>query len=68
MRKYQARNYPCNIQSDDKLWCIVGTDNVANAGGILEWCYDQKDAEQLLKLMQATNEFSELEAIPYSEF
>ena len=66
MRKYQARNYPCTIQSDDKLWCITGRDIVTNSGGILEWCYDQKDAEQLLEKMQASNEFNYLVASKYN--
>jgi hypothetical protein len=60
MRKYKYRGYPCSIQPDDRLWCISGNDRVTGAGGVLEWAYDQRDAEQLLAVMQASGEFSEL--------
>jgi hypothetical protein len=61
MRKYKYRGYyPCSIQPDDRLWCITGKDSVTGAAGVLEWAYDQKDAEQRLAVMQASGEFSGL--------
>ena len=62
MRKYTYRNYPCTIQPDDRLWCITGKDTVTGSGGVLEWAYDQKDADQLLEVMQASGEFINLSA------
>ena len=68
MDRYKYRGYPCSIQSEDKLWCVVGEDIISNSAGVLEWCYDQKDAEQVKAIMAATNNFRQLEAIPYSKF
>lgn len=67
-RKYQYRNYPCNIASDDNLWCVSGEDKVSEASGVLEWAYNQQDANDVLALMQASSEFNNLTAMPYSEF
>lgn len=65
---YKYRNYPCNITSDDLLWCISGINGLTGASGVLEWCYSQEDAEQLLTVMQASAELFNLTAMPYSEF
>jgi hypothetical protein len=68
MRKYKYRNYPCNIQPDDRLWCVLGEDTVSRAGGVLEWAYDQQDANSVLAVMKASGEFNNLTAEPYSAF
>lgn len=65
-RKYKYRNLPCNIQPDEKLWCIVGQDNFGG-GGVLEWCYDREDAEERLQEMKASGEFKNLSAEPYQK-
>ena len=53
MRKhYRYRNLPCNIVPDKRLWCVVGIDTETGGGGILEWCYDARDAEGLFHLMR----------------
>lgn len=59
-RKYQYRNLPCNIRPDHLLWEISGFDLVEPAGGVLEWCYDESDAKELVAKMQASGEFESL--------
>lgn len=63
---YKYRNLPCNITSDEKLWCVVGAfhDPVSGeeGGGVLEWCYNRQDAETRLAMMQRDPRFSHLEA------
>ncbi len=66
-RKYVYRGYGCNIRPDDKLWAITGEDIVGKAMGVLEWCWDQKDAETVLESMQTSGEFSNLKAEKYQE-
>ena len=61
--RYRYRSLPCNIQPDEKLWCIVGGDG--EGGGVLEWCYDREDAETRLKMMEADPRFSMLRAVKY---
>ena len=48
--EYVYRGRPCSIVPDDELWCIVGQD-VAGCSGVLEWCYDETDAQELLAQM-----------------
>lgn len=66
MRKYRYRNYSCNIQPDDKLWCISGEDLVSGSEGVLEWAYDEKDANSVKELMLSSGEFNNLTAMSYS--
>ena len=47
---YHFRGLPCNILPDDKLWCVSGS--YAEGGGILEWCYNQGDAEYLAEKLR----------------
>lgn len=53
---YKCMERPCTIQTDDKLWCIVGTSK--NYGsGVLAWCYDKDDAEFWFNQMIEDKEF-----------
>lgn len=69
MAKYQYRSLPCNITTSKKLWCVCGAilkNGKITGGGVLEWCYDQADAEAILKEMKKFSwEFSNLVAKPY---
>lgn len=49
---YKYRNLPCNIQPDDKLWCVSGADLTTGASGVLEWCYNQGDADSVMEEMK----------------
>lgn len=63
---YKYRGLPCSIQPDGKLWCVSGADRVGNGAGILEWCYDKKDAKRLMKAMQKDKgRFIQLRVEPY---
>lgn len=46
-RKYQYRNLPCT----NKEWCVSGKDNRGGTG-VLEWCYDEWDANNRMGMMQ----------------
>jgi hypothetical protein len=48
--EYIYRSYPCSITSDDKLWLVCGED-ARGGSGVLEWCYDAKDAHAVLEQM-----------------
>lgn len=49
---YHYRHLPCSIASDEKLWCISGIDLRNSSSGVLEWCYDEHDAQSTLANMQ----------------
>lgn len=49
--EYTYRNFPCSIVSDKELWCVSGSD-VRGGSGVLEWCCDQADAQEVLSAMQ----------------
>lgn len=53
---YVYRNYPCNIVPDDQLWCVCGglVDSAGKAmgGGVLEWCTNEEDANNILNKMK----------------
>ena len=63
---YKFRNLPCNIKPDDKLWCVSGM-CINRSAGILEWCYDQQDAEYRMELMLKDARFSNLSAHKFLE-
>lgn len=52
---YQYRNLPCTVGK----WYVAGIDN-QNGKGILEWCYNQSDAENRMIIMQKYPQFSDL--------
>jgi len=71
MATYKLRNLPCSIQPDDKLWCVVGRQKVesgAIASGVLEWCYDQRDAEITLQMMKEDPNFFDLVVMSWQDF
>lgn len=63
---YTYRGLPSNIVPSDKLWYVSGIDALNKASGILEWCYDETDAKQLIKAMRATDQFCALSANFYA--
>lgn len=53
MRKiYKFRGLPCSIQPDEKLWCVTGYVKHGGGSGVLEWCYDEEDAKQVMAKMK----------------
>jgi len=65
---YQYRGLPCSIAPDDQLWYVAGHDLLCGGGGILEWCYDETDAQQVLKDMQRfPDRFANLNAESYAK-
>lgn len=65
---YEYRGLPCSIAPDEQLWCISGVDKLDNSGGILEWCYDEEDANERLQMMSRYPErFTGLEAKSWLE-
>ncbi len=64
---YVYRNLPCNIVTDDQLWAVSGQD-VRGGSGVLEWCYDEADARDILEAMNRFPErFLGIEACKWSE-
>lgn len=62
---YTYRGLPSNIVPDEKLWCVSGIDALNKSAGILEWCYNETDAKQLIKDMRASDQFCGLSANLY---
>lgn len=48
---YVYRGLPCSIRDDSELWAVQGQD-ARGGGGVLEWCYDEHDAREVLASMQ----------------
>lgn len=48
---YVYRNLPCSIVPHEELWCVSGAD-VRGGAGVLEWCYDEADANGILADMK----------------
>lgn len=60
--EYEYRGLPCSIVPDEYLWTVNGIDCRGGAG-VLEWCFDQADAEHRLELMQKdASRFTQLSA------
>lgn len=59
MQKYKFRNLSCSIRSDDKLWCVSGQCE-GFGSGVLEWCYDDDDANHRRSLMVKDKRMSNL--------
>lgn len=65
---YVYRGYACDIAPTDQIWCVVGVDNNGGGSGVLEWCYDEEDAQFILRRMNHFPErFENLEARPFRE-
>lgn len=59
--RYRYRGLPCSIRSNDNLWCVSGRDLLNGGSGVLEWCYDEEDAEYRLSTMKRfSNQFADL--------
>ena len=56
--KYKYRGLPCNVRPDADMWYVAGMDG--NGGGILEWCTDEEDAKERLRIMKAFPQFKNL--------
>lgn len=66
---YKYRNMGCDIAPDEELWCVTGSDTGPGRGtGVLEWCYDEKDAKEILAVMQLDPRFEGLSAVAFNEF
>lgn len=53
---YKFRNLPYSIQPDEKLWCVSGSFKHFGSG-VLEWCYNKQDAEEVLASMKQDERF-----------
>ena len=63
---YRFRNLPCTIRPGGTVWCVSGAYEDGTSG-ILEWCYDQDDAEYQKAKMDLHGGFSHLRTHPYVE-
>ena len=66
--RYQVRGLPSSIRPDHMLWCISGTyvdDAGQAASGVLEWCYNKRDAERLAAPMSRDTHYSQLRIHPW---
>lgn len=55
-KRYKYRNLPCTAGE----WYVSGEDDYTFSGGVLEWCYDQKDAEERMIIMGQYSQFTNL--------
>jgi hypothetical protein len=63
---YRYRGLPCSIADDDQLWLVGGHDK-RGGSGVLEWCYDEDDAREVLASMQRfPDRFVGLRAEPHT--
>jgi len=59
--EYQYRCLPLRGMT----WCITGEDTLGGTG-VLEWCADEKDAQEILKQMRRfPRQFKNLHASPW---
>ena len=56
MRTYKYRNHSCVGHP----WAVQGEDKITGGAGVLEWCWDERDAEQMMEKMLSTGEFADL--------
>jgi hypothetical protein len=65
---YDYRGLPCSIAPDSQLWVVAGLDKLSGGSGVLEWCYDVKDAHEVFKAMaRHPDRFPGLNAHPFLE-
>lgn len=62
---YVYRGLP--VSCSPTVWEIGGLDTADGGGGVLEWCYDQTDAEQRLAMMSQFPRFEHLSAKQWVE-
>lgn len=66
---YQFRNLPCRVNGKQMPWIVGGICNFSATeigAGILEWCYDQNDANTLANLMRQDSRFKEIKVREYN--
>lgn len=64
---YRYRGLPCSIAPDHLLWTVAGCDK-RGGSGVLEWCFDEADAQAVLSEMRRfPHRFSGLVAEPFSK-
>lgn len=56
---YKYRNLPCSENGVDYTWYVAGADSSKGmvGAGVLEWCYDQQDAEDRIGKMREHTQF-----------
>ena len=59
-KQYKYRSLPCTAGEWSAEWSVCGFDSLRNGGGVLEWCFDQKDAEERIQMMKAYPQFQDL--------
>lgn len=66
-QKYRPRGFPCTIVAEEKLWAVTGSYLTENGegGGVLEWCYDKKDALTVLREIERDAAYDNLKVGRY---
>lgn len=55
VEEYKYRSLPCTAGD----WSVCGNDTLSGVG-VLEWCFDQEDARERLRIMKAYPQFQDL--------
>lgn len=71
-KSYKMRNLPCRDKSGFEMpWAVCGNireqfadGTIVTGGGVLEWCWDKADAEDVLSRMKSDPRFSNLSTQP----
>lgn len=74
--RYKERGLPCvDARGHDMPWCVSGYQefeymdgSTGRGGGVLEWCYDEEDAYERLRLMRPDPRFSDLRVERTADF
>lgn len=74
-KRYKMRGLPCRDASGkDMPWCVCGKEDYVTpdgarltGSGVLEWCWDEEDARDVLRKMQQDARFFDLSARPYND-
>lgn len=56
---YKMRNYPCTVNGHEMPYNVSGS-SLEFGSGVLEWCFSQEDAEDILRRMQRDDRFFNL--------
>ena len=61
-QEYTSRGLPYRVNGQELFWSVGGTfkDESSEAGGVLEWCFNEGDANHLKSLMEKDSRFSNL--------
>jgi hypothetical protein len=63
-RRYRYRNLSI-VDVGSQAWAVIGFDKISNGSGVLEWCYNEKDARETFDLMRQSGEFLNLKYCLY---